>query len=111
MSLYEERAARNEVLFREVNEEVQALALRFDTDRSAPLRLVCECANAECSETIVVPTEAYEDVRAHARRFVVLPGHETTALERIVAITDGFAVVEKDTPTTARVAEQHDPRR
>jgi len=111
MSLYEERAARNEVLFREVNEEVEALAERFDHDRSEPLRLVCECANAECSEMIFVSTQVYEDVRSHSRRFVVRPGHETTAVEQIVLVTADFAVVEKDTPTAARVAERHDPRK
>ena len=110
MSLYEERAARNEALFREVNEEVERLSDRHETTAGEPLRLVCECANDQCSETIAVPPEVYEQVRANPRQFLVRPGHETSAVERMFALTAEYAIVEKDTPTTARIAERHDPR-
>jgi hypothetical protein len=110
VSLYEERAARNEALFREVNEEVEALARRGQGDTGEPLRLVCECANAECSEIIAVPVDVYEQVRSNARRFVIRPAHESPAVERMIAMTAEYAIVEKDTPTTTRIAERTDPR-
>jgi hypothetical protein len=34
-------------------------------------------------------------VRSHPRRFVVLPGHEETAIESIVEVYPGYVVVEK----------------
>jgi hypothetical protein len=110
VSLYEERAARNEALFREVNEELERLAREHSRDPAEPLHLVCECVDADCNDRISVPTHVYEQVRSDARRFLVKPGHEVVNVEHIVLETDDYMVVEKDTPTTARVAERTDPR-
>jgi hypothetical protein len=37
----------------------------------------------------------YSRVRAHPRRFVVLPGHEEPAIEATVEMHPGYVVVEK----------------
>jgi len=108
LSIWEERAARNEALFREVNERVERLGRDWRVD-GEPTRFVCECADGECTETVVVPLDVYEDVRAHPRRFLIRPGHEHGELETIVAQTGDYAVVEK-TGGAGRVAEQTDPR-
>ena len=92
MTLWEERAARNEVVFREVNEQVAGLEERSGS-RSASF--VCECAEASCIDRIGVPLDVYEAVRANPRRFIVKPGHERTELERVVDTRDGYLVVEK----------------
>ena len=52
----------------------------------------------------------YEEVRSHATRFFIVPGHEVTAVERVVEQNPRFAVVEK-LDRGAEVAEQRDPRR
>src|ERR687884_427994 len=104
MSLFEERVARNEAVFRRVNEEVEGLDRRWREEPSEPLRLVCECGNADCSETVVVPFEVYEHVRANSRHFIVRPGHELPDVERVAVKTSAYVVAEKDTPTTIRIA-------
>jgi hypothetical protein len=106
MSLPEERAARNEALFREVNEQVRSLA--EGSEASGAADFVCECSQDSCTERVHVPLSIYEAVRAHPRRFIVLPGHDND-FERIVEESDGFLVVEKE-GTAGRVAERSDPR-
>lgn len=110
MGAFEERVARNEALFREVNERVQELAERFATDPSLPTGFVCECSNADCHAHVEVPWEVYEQIRSNPRRFVVLPGHQLDEIEHVVEQTDAYMIVEKDTPTAIAVSERHDPR-
>jgi hypothetical protein len=58
---------------------------------------------------IELSVREYEDVRAHPRRFVVLPGHELGELETVVESRSGYVIVEKR-DLAGEVAEQHDPR-
>lgn len=104
--LWEERAARNEALFREVNEQVRDLAER--ASRAPTAGFVCECSDGDCSEHLEVPLEAYERVRAEPRRFLVAPGHEG-AFERVVEREAAYVVVEKR-GTAGEIAERLDPR-
>jgi len=106
VTLSDERAARNETLFREVNEEVARLERRLEG--GAP-QFVCECAAESCLERITVPLAAYEQIRSHPRRFVLKPGHEQESLERVVESERGYIVVEKVAEAGA-VAERTDPR-
>lgn len=92
MTLWEERAARNEVVFREVNEQVAGLG---EGSGGASASFVCECADTSCIDRIGMALDAYEAVRANPRRFIVKPGHERPELERVVDTHDGYLVVEK----------------
>ena len=103
-SLWEQRAARNEALFREVNENIARLEERHGTTSPGPVFL-CECANAECAEQLQVGADAYERARQEPRRFLVIPGHEDSRLEKFVETHDEFLVVEK-TGAAGLVAEQ-----
>ena len=106
MSASEERAARNEALFREFNERVERLAGAVVLER---IRFVCECADLECLERVDLTRAAYEGVRSDPTRFVVAPGHENPKIERAVARGEGYLVVEK-VEHAAQVAIEHDPR-
>ena len=103
-SLWEQRAARNEALFREVNENIARLEERHGTTTTEPT-YVCECANAGCVEQIAIDPETYRRVRAEPRLFFVRPGHEDAQLERIVERHDDYLIVEK-TGAAGVVAEQ-----
>lgn len=106
VSLSEERAARNEALFREVNEQVRRLA---DSSGQSPRAdFVCECSQDSCADRVQIPLPTYEAVRAHPRRFIVLPGHEND-FEHVVEREDAFFIVEKE-GRAGRVAERTDPR-
>jgi len=108
MSLSEERAGRNEALFREVNERIEELHDRLESGRTESF--VCECPDGACTERLTVPVETYERVRSNPRRFLVAPGHERPELEYVVERGDGFLIVEKDDPVAGRVAERTTPR-
>jgi hypothetical protein len=102
-SLWEQRAARNEALFREVNENLARLEERHGTTVTQPV-YICECANAGCAEQIAIDPDAYSRVRAQPRLFFVRPGHEDPQIERVVERHDDYLVVEK-TGAAGEVAE------
>lgn len=107
MSLWEQRAASNEALFREVNENIARLEEGFGATMTAPA-FVCECANDDCAEQFAVDLEVYQRVREEPRRFFVLPGHQRPELERVVVTHRDYLVVEK-TGEAGEVAEQTQP--
>jgi hypothetical protein len=104
------RQARNEALFREVNERIAQLGEAAEAwSPDGTVEFLCECGEeGGCGERIRMPLEAYERVRTQDDRFVVKPGHETLELERAVAWTDEYVIVDK-----IRAAEpfvEDDPR-
>lgn len=104
VTLWEQRAARNEALFREVNENIAVLEERHGTASTEPV-FICECANDGCTEQFAADLDTYQRVREHPRRFFVLPGHQDPQLERVVETTDDYLVVEK-TGEAGEVAER-----
>lgn len=104
-----ERAARNQSLFREVNERIVELSHRFG-DEARPNAYLCECLDTDCSATIEVPYAEYERLREHGNRFFVLPGHEDPVVENVVETTPGYVVVEK-IGIASEIAESADPRK
>ena len=77
------RAAQNQSLFREINEEVKALNDSFST--LLPIgEWVCECADLTCVERIEMTGAKYEAIRQGPNRFPVIPGHELPEVERVV---------------------------
>jgi hypothetical protein len=103
----EQRLARNEALFRGVNESITRG--QWPGDEDAPVAYRCECARLGCNELILLTPRTYAEVRSAGRRFVVAPGHELPELETIVAVGPGYKMVEKR-DEAGRVAEQTNPR-
>jgi hypothetical protein len=94
MSPREERAIRNEALFREVNVHIADLEERVHTTDEL-LPLVCECAHTGCSAPMEVESAVFERVRANPLRFLVVPGHEQLDVESVVERHSRYIVVEK----------------
>jgi hypothetical protein len=69
-----QRTARNEAIFREVNEALKAG--RWPGEEGAPIAFRCECGRLGCSRLVELTSKEYERIRAHPRRFVVAPGHD-----------------------------------
>jgi hypothetical protein len=105
------REAANQALFREVNERIEAVndSLSVGTDLDADIEFFCECGAAGCASTIRLTRDEYEAVRAHARRFIVLPGHGRPDVERVVETHDRYVIVETF-GEAAQVAEDSNPR-
>jgi hypothetical protein len=101
-----ERIARNQSLFREVNEQIAQLAERQDR---SDLPILCECGRLDCADTVTISAAEYEKARADGRRFVLLPGHDLPEIERVVARTENYVVVEK-LGDAEGVARDLDPR-
>ena len=106
------RRARNEALFREVNERIVELETGltgYDRDNSLLIGFVCECPREDCGEMLEVTRGQYEAVRDHPRRFLVRPGHEDGDIALVVERHSQYLVVEK-TGEAAEVAAEQDPR-
>jgi hypothetical protein len=104
LEVQRQRAAKNQSLFREVNERIEDLA-----SPESLSNFICECMDHECVEQVPMTLEEYEHIRAHPNRFFVLAGHEDAAVEQTVEATDRFIVVSK-LGSGASVAMQLDPR-
>jgi hypothetical protein len=108
MDAREERLARNELLFRDLNEQVEFVATPIDADVST-FEFFCECSNLDCTLRVPMSLAEYEDVRSDSTLFVVAPGHELPEIEEVVRRTDGYQVVRKE-GEAARLAVRNDPR-
>jgi hypothetical protein len=95
VGIWEERAGRNEALFREVNENIAKLEARL-TGASEVIPAICECSRAGCTTQIEITPDEYMAVRRHPDRFIVALGHEDPSLEHVVEAGRGYLVVEKD---------------
>jgi hypothetical protein len=101
------RIAKTEALFRDVNERIAEAAQRFDAEDAA---FVCECADSECTDRVAAPLDDYEHARQDATRFLLVPGHEDTRVERVVRARRGYAIVEKFERRIAAIVKRLDPR-
>jgi hypothetical protein len=103
------KIGENEALFRGVNEQIEELSETFSV-AAETMTIVCECGNRECVEQFEITVREYEDIRADASLFFVLPGHEEDDVERVVQRTDRYWVVSKHDGAPARIASETDPR-
>jgi hypothetical protein len=104
MTAREERLARNEAFFRDLNERLEELT----PESASELVVLCECANEDCAQRLTLRKEEYEEIRAHDTHFVVAHGHADLGIEEVVRRTDRFEVVAKR-GVAGEVAEGLDP--
>lgn len=109
-----DRMAKNEALFRSVNDRVKELTDELSTvgliDEPLAEEYLCECSDAECMVQVAIAREEYEHVRSNSLWFLVALGHMVPEIERIVSENERFTVVEK-LPGERAIAEATDPRR
>jgi hypothetical protein len=105
LDLRRQRAAKNQSLFREVNERIDELSASatFAT-------FICECMTETCDEPVPLTRDEYELIRADSNSFFVIPGHEMHEIEEVVDATDRYFVVAK-LGTGGTVAAHLDPRK
>ena len=108
MDAREERLARNETLFRSVNENIEKAGTSDWPDEHV-FEFFCECSNVDCNLHLPMTVSEYERVRADPRQFVVAPGHELPEIENVVFRTNSYQVVLKQGEAAEFVTE-HDPR-
>jgi hypothetical protein len=106
-TLSERRMAENDVVFRQLNEKIQAgfdeikrLAKEdgqetmFEHD-DTPLNFYCECSDENCRKRVLLKPSLYSKIHQHKNRFVLICGHETKSIEKIISKEPSFCIVEK----------------
>lgn len=102
----QEQAARNQSLFRDLNERLDEVMQELDGEQD----FFCECADRECNEMVSVSRSEYELVRSVSTHFVIARGHEFAEVEHVVMhARGGFSIVEK-IERAAEIARLLDPR-
>jgi hypothetical protein len=103
----EERLAKNEVLFRSVNERIEQQAISFGGLDN--YEFICECSSSDCVDRVSLSLIEYEHVRSGGKRFFVAPGHSNVEVEFVAESMPGYEIVEKD-GAAGIAAEFSDPR-
>jgi hypothetical protein len=103
----QERLAKNESLFRELNESISGLAVKLGG--TEPFEFICECSTSGCFERLSLTLAEYERIRQDGTHFLVADGHEDIEIEQVIHTNAEFVVVEKD-GVAGLVAEETDPR-
>ncbi len=107
----QERLARNEAFFREVNERIRETGAGLVTaGEQTEWEFICECPDPTCTERVTTTVAGYEAVRSSPRRFLVAAGHQEPEIEHVVAGDDDRAIVEKRGPA-GDIAAELDSRR
>lgn len=91
----EQRAAQNQLLFREVSQRIASLAERALLPEMALIEVTCECVDTSCTATIQIPLHEFAEIDGATNRFLVVPGHELPEVEDVVERRDRFLIVAK----------------
>ena len=87
-----ERLVRNQVLLREINDRIPEIARSWS---GGTTEFLCECSRDDCAETLPLTLPEYERIRSSPSFFVVVPGHESLEVDRVVEARHGSNLVEK----------------
>ena len=107
MDTPEERKARTESAFREVNERIAENALRFEAGST---EFICECDDPQCTARVEATLAEYEEVRADGARFLLAPGHGDKSIEQLVEHRGSFMIVEKVNAAARAIVRRQNPR-
>ena len=102
---FAERAARNEEIFRDVNERIEEGAEKHEVVGMLPFH--CECGDASCVETIEIAANRYAEIMRERYRFLVIPGHEEPTIEQTIETTPQYLVVEKIGEAREQIDRDH----
>ena len=91
----ERASARNEALWREVNDRIEELDEELRILPDDLLEFHCECGNAECEARISMTPDEYREVRRQRDTFALAIDHEDDVIEHVVKRTERFIVVDK----------------
>jgi hypothetical protein len=90
-----ERIAKNERVFRAANREIEDAAQETGGRTDQSIEVLCECGREGCNGVITVTVADYDKVHSQDDRFVVLRGHESPEIEKVVEERTGYLVVDK----------------
>jgi hypothetical protein len=89
------RAAKNQSLFREVNEQIERIGEKVGSSPGELTDFICECMQQDCNERVTMTRSEYESLRRIPTHFAVKPGHVIPEVETTVSVNDRYEVVAK----------------
>ena len=104
----DERRILNEIAFKVRNE---AQVNRIIDERSSnggfadfqESLFQCECDDSACTELINISLEEYTRSHTHLMRFIVIPEHIQTDIEKVIETFSNYAIVHKFFPDKSEV--------
>ena len=87
-----DRAVRNSLLIRGVNERINGLSDSWFEDE--PRELLCECGDESCIDAILVSRADYEVAMEHPGHYLVNADHGDETGIRVLMTRDGYSIVE-----------------
>ena len=90
-----ERIAKNEAVFRAANREIESAEREVGGGADKRIEVLCECGRQECRGVITLTAAEYKGVHSQDDRFIVLRGHESAEIERVVEKRTDYLVVDK----------------
>jgi hypothetical protein len=102
---FAERAARNEEVFRSINEKIDEGAELHQVASMLPFH--CECGRLSCTDTIELEPRTYDEIASNLLHFILKPSHRIAEIERVVAEHERYLVVEKIGDARAEIEREH----
>jgi hypothetical protein len=90
-----ERISKNEAVFRAANREIEHAEQEAGAKTDQLIEVLCECGRKGCGGVINMTVAEYEEAHAQDDRFVVLRGHDSPEIERVVEERPSYVVVDK----------------
>jgi hypothetical protein len=85
--------------------EHDSYRLKAVAQTSGEVEFLCECADLDCTENLVLSMAEYEHIRTSPVRFPIAPGHDYPEVENVVEENERYAVVQKKGEAAEIVAE------
>ena len=97
----------NEVIFKERNETIEAGFVALEkigaednqldmTVRPiTPIHFYCECSDENCLKRVVLTSVEYNKIHTQINHFMIMKGHEVSAIEKVVETHKNYIIVEK----------------
>jgi hypothetical protein len=90
-----QRIAKNEEVYRAANREIADAEEKAGAAADGVIEVICECGRDSCNGVIRLTVADYSEAHGQKDRFVVLRGHETQLIERVVDDRGNYLVVDK----------------
>ncbi len=91
----ENRLIENEVIFRDVNENIKDFLEDEFGSKDKQVSFYCECSKPNCIERIDLTLQEYDELHKNSKQFVTLIGHEFLEVEKIIRKYGNYQIVEK----------------
>ena len=90
-----DRLIENEVIFRDVNKNIQEFIEQEGLAKGKTVPFYCECSRPDCTQRINLTLKDYEKLHKDKKYFVTIVGHEFSEVEKVINKKNNYQLVEK----------------